>query len=265
MDPITYDSIGIGYNSTRKADPYITTRLLHLLEPQADKVYLDLGCGTGNYTIALADRGFDFYGVEPSEKMLFEAQLRNTRVKWIQGNAEEIPIQDNLFDGAIATLTIHHWEDLQKSLSEINRVLLKNGKIVFFTSTPEQMDGYWLNHYFPKMLCSSKLKMPSLEAINKAMTLTNFEVLTVEKYFIKDALQDHFLYVGKDKSELYLDKRMRRGISSFSALSNSEEVEEGLSRLKSDIETKTFEGIQKQYQNELGDYLFIVAKKKGSL
>ena len=265
MNQIKYDSIGIDYNATRQSDPYITSRLLDLLEPQNDKLYLDLGCGTGNYTIALADKGFNFYGVEPSEKMLLEAQLRNPGIKWIQGKAEQIPVQDEIFDGAIATLTIHHWTDIKKSLLEINRVLSHNGKIVFFTSTPEQMERYWLNHYFPQMLYSSIVQMPSLEIINNAVTYANFEITTIEKYFIKDSLQDHFLYVGKNKPELYLNKKIRKGISSFSALANIEEVEKGLSKLKLDIETKTFDNIQKQYQNDLGDYLFIVANKKGSL
>ena len=68
--------------------------------------------------------------------------------------------------------------------------------------------------------------------------------------------------VGKDKPELYLDKRMRRGISSFSALDSTEELEEGLLRLKSDIETKTSEGIRKQYQNELSSYILLLQEKR---
>lgn len=149
---VKYDKIGTGYNSTRKADPYLTDRLFYLLRPQNDKLYLDIGCGTGNYTCVLADKGLNIIGVEPSVQMLNEAKSRNQNIKWKNGTAEQIPAGDKTFDGIIATLTIHHWTDIKKAFFELNRVLADNGRIIIFTSTPEQMKAYWLNHYFPKML-----------------------------------------------------------------------------------------------------------------
>ena len=52
-----YDRIGIGYDVTRRADPYLTRRLLGLLEPRSGGLYLDVACGSGNYTAALAAEG----------------------------------------------------------------------------------------------------------------------------------------------------------------------------------------------------------------
>ena len=57
---VKYDEIGTGYNSTRQADPYLTERLLYHLQPKTDRLYLDIGCGTGNYTCTLADKGLNF-------------------------------------------------------------------------------------------------------------------------------------------------------------------------------------------------------------
>ena len=45
-----YDKIGIEYNLTRKADKYLTEQLLFHLNPKEHAQYLDIGCGTGNYT-----------------------------------------------------------------------------------------------------------------------------------------------------------------------------------------------------------------------
>ena len=261
-DKILYDDIGVGYNATRQADPYITEKLFQFLSPQADKVYLDIGCGTGNYTIALSNRGLNFYGVEPSEKMLAIARSRNKTINWLLGQAEQIPANDHRFDGAIATLTIHHWADLKKSLKEINRVLKNGSGIVFFTATPRQMEGYWLNHYFPKMLNDSILQMPSFENINDALLDAGFVISATEKYFIQADLKDHFLYAGKNRPELYLDEEIRKGISSFSALANIEEVRQGLLKLNSDLNLKRFEEIKAKYNNDEGDYLFVVAEKK---
>ena len=261
---IKYDKIGTGYNSTRQADPYLTERLIHHLQPQNDRLYLDIGCGTGNYTCTLADKGLNFIGVEPSEKMLSEAKNRNQQINWLKGTAEQIPTEDKAFDGIIATLTIHHWTDLKKAFVELDRVLADNGKIVMFTSTPEQMKGYWLNHYFPKMLHSSIVQMPSLVDIQEAIRQTGLKITDIEKYFIKDDLQDCFLYVGKNNPDCYFDETIRHGISSFSSLANIEEVKQGLSKLKNDIDNQSFDKIKDQYANELGDYLFITIDKKGS-
>lgn len=145
-----YNTISGQYNLTRQADSYISKRLLSHLCPHNNEVYLDIGCGTGNYTIRLAEKGVKFCGVEPSDKMLDEAISKSDKVKWLIGSAELIPSVDNEFGGAIAVLTIHHWRDIEKSFKELSRVLKNDSYFVVFTSTPLQMNRYWLNAYFPK-------------------------------------------------------------------------------------------------------------------
>jgi ubiquinone/menaquinone biosynthesis C-methylase UbiE len=261
---IKYNQIGTAYNSTRKADPYLATKLLSLLRPQKDKLYLDLGCGTGNYTSALADKGVKFIGVDPSEKMLNVAKARNQNVIWLIGTAEQIPADDKAFGGIISTLTIHHWSDLKKAFIEISRVLADDGRFVLFTATPEQMEGYWLNHYFPEMLRSSIVQMPSLNHIREAIEEAKLQISGIERYFIKDDLQDYFLYVGKNRPECYFEEQIRNGISSFASLANMEEVKQGLAKLRHDIQTNVFKQIKNNYENDLGDYLFITVEKKDS-
>ncbi|MEL6846516.1 MAG: class I SAM-dependent methyltransferase, partial [Bacteroidota bacterium] len=68
-----YDRIGQGYNDTRQADPYLLSRMQTLLHCPVGEQVLDIGCGTGNYTIALAESGLSMIGVEPSEQMLATA------------------------------------------------------------------------------------------------------------------------------------------------------------------------------------------------
>ncbi len=76
MPEAIYNKIGTGYNQTRRADPYITNRLFSLLNSaNGTKTYLDVGCGTGNYTIRLAEMGLRFIGMDPSDVML-EAKAR---------------------------------------------------------------------------------------------------------------------------------------------------------------------------------------------
>ena len=184
--PIKYDTIGTSYNATRQADPYITTRLLSLLRAKKDEVYLDLGCGTGNYTAALAEKGLKFVGAEPSETMLKAARERNQNIRWLAGTGELIPTDDGIFGGIIATLTIHHWSDLTKAFLEISRVLTANGRLIIFTSTPEQMKSYWLTYYFPKMLRASIVQMPSLHHIREAAEKADLQIGDLEKIFYQE-------------------------------------------------------------------------------
>ncbi len=255
-----YDKIGHQYNETRKPDPYLAKRILDLLDPIAGKTYLDIGCGTGNYTNVFAKKGYNFIGIDPSLRMLRQAEQLNKKISWLQGTAEKTGLQSNSIDGIIASLTMHHWVDVLDGFIELKRVLKKNATMILFTSTKEQMKAYWLNEYFPKMLRDSIAQMPSLDFLKSSLKEAGFNQSEIEKYNIKPDLEDKFLYCGKHDPTLYFNERIRNGISSFSALSNKEEVESGLSKLKEDISTGEIEKIMMSYENNGGDYLFIRAK-----
>ena len=64
-----YDSIGVGYSETRRADPRIVRGLCEALDLPDSATILDVGAGTGKYSRALADRGFTVLAIEPSEVM----------------------------------------------------------------------------------------------------------------------------------------------------------------------------------------------------
>ena len=144
---------------------YIAERLLKNTNPKTNSLYLDIGCGKGNYTNTFQKKGFNFIGIDPSEKMLRKAKQKNKLIDWKLGQAESIALETESIDDIIGSLTIHHWDDLGKSFAELYRVLKPNSNIVIFTSTPKQMKRYWLNHYFPKMLEDSILQIPSFESV----------------------------------------------------------------------------------------------------
>lgn len=258
---IKYDDIGINYNASRQADNYLAERLLHHLNPKPNGLYLDIGCGTGNYTNKLQQKGYNFIGIDPSKEMLKKANLLNPNIDWRLGQAENLSLSSKSFDGIIGSLTIHHWTDLEKGFKALYRVLKDDCNLVIFTSTPNQMTGYWLNHYFPTMMKDSMLQMPTLKLIKSALKQAGFSSFNTEPYSIKPDLKDLFLYSGKHNPKLYLKQNVRRGISSFSSLANADEVETGLKYLEADIKTNKIDEIIKSYKNDLGDYLFIVSKK----
>lgn len=260
---VIYDTIGLQYNKTRRADKFLVNRFRHFLYPVKGENYLDTGCGTGNYTCALASGNYQFYGIDPSETMLEKARARNCDVIWHNGSAENLPFENDFFAGAIASLTIHHWQDLTKAFGEISRVLKKSGKFVLFTTLPEQTASYWLAEYFPKMISDSVARLPSFEKIENAFEAANLKIEKTENYFVRARLEDLFLYSGKHRPELYLRADIRRGISSFSNLANKDEAAEGLRRLAKDIESGKISEVIEKYENDKGDYIFIVVRKTG--
>lgn len=258
---VKYNEIGDNYNATRKADPFITGKILEHLFPKSDGIYLDIGCGTGNYTNEFQKSGYSFIGIDPSSKMIEVAKQRNQHIDWSIGTAENTGLQADEVNGIVGTLTIHHWTGLEKGFSELYRVLKPKGRIVIFTSTPKQMKGYWLNHYFPKMLEDSIIQMPNFQRVENAMHNCGFSHLKVEQYTIHPDLEDKFLYCGKHNPELYFDKQIQQGISSFSSLANQEEVKQGLLQMREDISSGKITDVMNSYNNNLGDYMFIIGEK----
>ena len=93
-----------------------------------------------------------------------QAQARFPNATWKLGSAAQTGLPDESQAGILATLTLHHWPDLEAGFVEVARILKPTGSMVIFTSTSEQMLGYWLNYYFPEMLADSISQMPSLQA-----------------------------------------------------------------------------------------------------
>lgn len=258
MQPL-YDSIGTTYTTSRRADPEIVKALARKLDMLPTGTYLDIACGTGNYTVALSSIGGKWSAVDVSTVMLEQATAKSSAVSWIRSSADELPFSKAAFDGAICTLAIHHFDDLETPFKELRRTL-KHGSFVLFTGLAEQMRDYWLCHYFPEMMARSMEKMPSEIVIRQALLDAGFESISVEPFFVTNELQDLFLYSGKHRPSLYLDPAVRANISSFARLSTESELRAGLNRLHSDIQDGTFSEIAAKYASEQGDYAFVTAR-----
>jgi ubiquinone/menaquinone biosynthesis C-methylase UbiE len=164
-----YDHIGKSYDQTRRADSYLLNQMYALLGAAVHGQVVDIGCGSGNYTIGLAQKGVSMTGIDPSQEMLGKARAKTSQIQWIHGTAEHIPLDDHTADGALASLTIHHWNDIEKGMAEIARILKPGGRFVLFGFTRQQMRGYWLNHYFPVTMENSIQVTPEINQVQASM------------------------------------------------------------------------------------------------
>lgn len=100
---------------------------------------LDVGCGTGNLTMAAKVRvGTDgeVYGIDAAPEMIQKAERKaaekQLNIRYQVGLIEDIPFPDNKFDVVVSSLMLHHLpKDLKrKGIAEISRVLKPGGRFV---------------------------------------------------------------------------------------------------------------------------------------
>ena len=155
--------------------------LNHLLSLNIDKVWrrkaakavkknqpitiLDLATGTADLAIALAKHNPQAHiiGMDLSEKMLdigkekvAQRKMEN-QIELRLGNAADLPFENNAFDAVTVAFGVRNFEDLDKGLSEIVRVLKPGGQAVILEfSMPErfpvkQLYRFYFKHLLPKI------------------------------------------------------------------------------------------------------------------
>ncbi len=100
-------------------------------EKITDKKVLEIGCSNGLAAKKYSKYFRTYLGIDISDKAINKAKslkLKNTR--FICSDAHLLPIENNYFDCVIVNSLLHHL-DLKKSLKEINRVLKKDGYLIF--------------------------------------------------------------------------------------------------------------------------------------
>jgi ubiquinone/menaquinone biosynthesis C-methylase UbiE len=116
--------------------PLITrVRLTEILAPTPEERLLEIGPGTGYYTLSVAARAgtVDVFDLQPemldhTMRRAAEAGLRNVEPR--QGDARSLPYDDASFDGAFLTTVLGEIPDQQAALDELARVLRPGGRLV---------------------------------------------------------------------------------------------------------------------------------------
>lgn len=227
-----YDTIGQGYARTRAADPRITAQLLALLDLPAGSTVLDVGAGTGKYSRALAEHGYTMMALEPSEVMQAQA-VAHAGVTFVRGSAEAIPLPDASAHGAIVVLALHHFTDRAAAFREMLRVV-GEGPVVFLTFDARAIRGIWLGDYFPMLgraFRSSYAELLDVTAEVERLASRNVQAVP---FPLPRDLVDKFGAASWGEPEAYLREEVRRGISDF-ALMEESQVNAGLERLKQEL------------------------------
>ena len=146
-------SLGIDKVWRRKA--------ISMLKPLHPKLILDVATGTGDFAIqALSLNPDRIFGIDISEGMLEMGRNKlkdrnlSSKIELLQGDSENIPFEENKFDAVTVAFGVRNFENLEKGLREIFRVLKPGGKLIVLEfSRPKAFpmkQGY--NFYFKTIL-----------------------------------------------------------------------------------------------------------------
>ena len=156
---VDYAVHGRGYAAQRRTDPRIARFIDDALGDA--RTVLNVGAGAGSYEPQ--DR--HVVAVEPSAAM--RAQRPAHAVPAIDARAEYLPFDDDAFDAAMATVTVHQWRDLERGLHELRRVT--RGPVVVLTFDGDALDRFWLKHYVPELLAAERARSPAIARIVDAL------------------------------------------------------------------------------------------------
>ena len=112
-------------------------RAVRLLKKHQPKLILDIATGTGDFAIeALSLNPEKIIGVDISEGMLSVGREKlikknlTDKIELLSGDSEVLPFEDNFFDAVIVSFGVRNFENLEKGLSDMLRVLKPGGKVV---------------------------------------------------------------------------------------------------------------------------------------
>jgi demethylmenaquinone methyltransferase/2-methoxy-6-polyprenyl-1,4-benzoquinol methylase len=139
-------------------------RVAELAAVQPGGRALDLCCGTGDIAFALARRGAEVTGLDFSRKMLEVAEsrrLKNSKLKtqnliFIEGDAQQIPFPDALFDAITVGYGLRNLTSWEKGLAEMQRVARPGARLVVL-DFGKPANALWRKIYFGHLRCSVPL------------------------------------------------------------------------------------------------------------
>lgn len=156
-----FDTISGNYDGLNRiislgSDVKWRRKVIQMVSEKNPESILDIATGTGDLAIKFASAApkAKIVGLDLSEGMLavakkkVEGSSRYKNIEFIQGDSEALPFETNSFDAITVSFGIRNFENLDKGLSEIYRVLKKSGLLVILETSVPTKTPFKQGYYF---------------------------------------------------------------------------------------------------------------------
>ncbi len=214
---IDYDLLAQEYARNRQVQPGVLRSLISTSHLDASSRFLEVGCGTGNYLLAVQQStGASAWGIDPSVEMRQIALKRSSNLTVLSGRAECLAFPTDYFDFVYSVDVIHHVEDRTAHYVEAARVLKEGGRICTVTDSEEIIRRREpLSVYFPETIEIELQRYPGINDLILQMEASGFAEITeitVEYPYSLTSLQS---FQDKAFSSLHLisEQAFNKGLS----------------------------------------------------
>lgn len=226
-----YSKIASFYDQGRSLSEQNTTLWLDLIAelsaaPKGARI-LDLGCGTGRFSLPMAGRlGLDVTGADSSSEMLAKAKQKdpNAEVRWTLADANALTFPADSFDVVFMSHLLHHVDSPPAVLSECHKVLAPSGVILIRYGAMDQIRHDVEHTFFPQAIEIDEPRAPSQELTERWLLEAGFVDLS-SRQVVQQTYQS---------GAAHLDAARAKSTSLLSMISE-ESFEAGIQRLAAHV------------------------------
>lgn len=144
---------------------------------------LDLGCGTGRFSIPIATKlGYSVTGTDISKEMILKAREKKgeSQIRWVIEDATMLSFPDCSFDAVFMSHLLHHVGDHLSVLKECYRILKSEGTILNRYGAMENIRDDPEHRFFPEAVELDEARIPTIKQVEKWFRATGFNDVSSE-------------------------------------------------------------------------------------
>ncbi len=165
-------------------------------------ILADIGCGPGLLTTLIARKfpRLKVLGLDTAQEMIKTANANaislgfEGRVEFREGNIQTLPLPDHALDFAISSLSLHHWSEPERGLTEIHRVLKPGGQLLLIDMRRDSRLFFYL-----LMIFATSIVMPTaMRKTNEPLgsVLASYTPMEVKEFFARSPFKEYKVHGG---------------------------------------------------------------------